>query len=107
MTRITRMSRNRKRSRKGSLFPPMDDPCPPARMSKRHRSGAHYLYGRRPLGPGSACPTWASQVLRCLVGTRRGVIETNQGGSFSALLPLMRQVRDKVIAEQFGGSLFV
>jgi hypothetical protein len=30
----------------------------------------------------------------------------NEGASFSALVPLMRQVRDQVIAEQFKGELF-
>ena len=30
----------------------------------------------------------------------------NSGASFTALLPLMRQIRDKVIAQQFHGALF-
>ncbi|MCX5653972.1 MAG: DEAD/DEAH box helicase family protein [Planctomycetota bacterium] len=33
--------------------------------------------------------------------------DANEGQSFQALLPLMRQVRDQVIAQQFHGSLFV
>jgi hypothetical protein len=30
----------------------------------------------------------------------------NEGASFTALLPLMQQMRDQVIAEQFKGELF-